>query len=70
VIPPFCFADCDNSGAVDFADLLCFLNRFERAQDPRTNPIDFFYCDLAPDDTIDFNDFLAFLNLYTRGCPR
>ncbi|MBM4108955.1 MAG: hypothetical protein FJ255_09150 [Phycisphaerae bacterium] len=68
VIPPFCFADCDNSGDLDYADLLCFLNRFERAQDPRANPIDFFYCDFAPDDEIDFNDFLAFLNLYNKGC--
>jgi hypothetical protein len=68
-LPPWCWADCTGNDVVDFNDLICFLNRFERAQDPRTNPIDFFYCDLAPDDTIDFNDFLAFLNLYTRGCP-
>jgi len=67
-LPPWCWADCTGDDMVDFDDLLCFLNRFERAQDPRANPIDFFYCDLAPDDEIDFNDFLAFLNLYNKGC--
>ncbi|MBM4107447.1 MAG: hypothetical protein FJ255_01315 [Phycisphaerae bacterium] len=67
-LPPWCWADCTGDDVVDFSDLLCFLNRFERAQDPRANPIDFFYCDLAPDDEIDFNDFLAFLNLYNKGC--
>ncbi|MBM4107448.1 MAG: hypothetical protein FJ255_01320 [Phycisphaerae bacterium] len=67
-LPPWCWADCTGDDVVDFSDLLCFLNRFERAQDPRANPIDFFYCDVAPDDEIDFNDFLAFLNLYNKGC--
>ncbi|MBM4107449.1 MAG: hypothetical protein FJ255_01325 [Phycisphaerae bacterium] len=67
-LPPWCWADCTGDDMVDFSDLLCFLNRFERAQDPRANPIDFFYCDVAPDDEIDFNDFLAFLNLYNKGC--
>jgi uncharacterized membrane protein len=69
-LPPLCLADCDASGVVDFNDVICFLNRFERARDPRANPVDFFYCDLALDDEIDFNDFLAFLNLYHAGCPR
>jgi len=67
-LPPWCWADCTGDDVVDFNDLLCFLQRFERAQDPRANPIDFFYCDVAPDDEIDFNDFLAFLNLYNKGC--
>ncbi len=70
VIPPLCLADCDGSGSIDAADLLCFLARFERAGDPVANPVDFLYADLTNDSAIDFNDFLEFLNLYNRGaCP-
>jgi|GEM_PF-3374333 len=70
VIPPLCLADCDGSGVIDVADLLCFLSRSDRAQDPAANPVDFLYADLTNDSAIDFNDFLEFLNLYNRGeCP-
>jgi uncharacterized membrane protein len=68
-LPPWCHADCDGSGDIDFNDFLCFLNRYNRAQaDPRGNPIDFVYCDFALDDTIDFADVLEYLRLYSAGC--
>lgn len=69
-LPPPCWADCTGDDAVDFNDLLCFLNRFARAQEPQTWPVDHLYCDLARDNVVDFNDLLAFLNLYHAGCPR
>jgi uncharacterized membrane protein len=68
-LPPWCWSDCDGDGVSDFNDLLCFLNRYNRAQaDPRQNPLDFFYADLHQDDAVDFQDFLEFLRRYNAGC--
>lgn len=54
-----CAADWNGDGAVDFNDLLAYLNDYNAA-DPRA--------DLNGDGIIDFNDMLAFLNLYNTPC--
>ncbi|MBM4109258.1 MAG: hypothetical protein FJ255_10695 [Phycisphaerae bacterium] len=51
--------DVNGDLAVDFNDLLEFLNRFN-AGDPRA--------DYNDDGVIDFNDFLLFLNRYNQPC--
>ncbi|MBM4107338.1 MAG: hypothetical protein FJ255_00735 [Phycisphaerae bacterium] len=54
-----CQGDWNGDAAVDFNDLLMFLNLFN-AQDPRA--------DIDGDGVVDFNDYLAFLNLYGAPC--
>jgi cytochrome c peroxidase len=54
-----CPGDLTRDGAVDFNDLLQFLNEYN-AQTERA--------DIDGDGTVDFNDFLAYLNLYNAGC--
>jgi hypothetical protein len=55
-----CYADCDQSGALDFFDFLCFQNAFA-AGDPYAD------CDLS--GGLDFFDFLCFQNAFAAGCP-
>jgi choice-of-anchor B domain-containing protein len=57
--PPFCPADWNFDGTVDFNDLLAFLNDFNTA-----SPL----ADLNADGQIDFNDLLEFLNTYNTPC--
>jgi hypothetical protein len=52
-------ADWDGDGAIDFNDLLAFLNDLA-ALNPRA--------DLNRDGTVDFNDLLEFLNRFNAGC--
>jgi hypothetical protein len=55
-----CYADCDESGALDFFDFLCFQNLFG-AGDPAAD------CDES--GALDFFDFLCFKNAFAAGCP-
>ena len=55
-----CYADCDDSGALDFFDFLCFQNLFGAA-DPRAD------CDGS--GALDFFDFLCFQNEFGAWCP-
>ena len=54
-----CYADCDESGALDFFDFLCFQNLFG-AGDLRAD------CDNS--GGLDFFDFLCFQNEFGAGC--
>ncbi len=56
---PYCAADMDRDGLVDFSDYLNFLNAYD-AQEPAA--------DLNDDGLIDFVDYLAFLDSYSLGC--
>jgi DNA-binding beta-propeller fold protein YncE len=55
-----CYADCDESGELDFFDFLCFQNEFA-AQTP--------YADCDGSGQHDFFDFLCFQNEFAAGCP-
>jgi hypothetical protein len=57
---PVCYADCDDSGTLDFFDFLCFQNEFA-AQTA--------YADCDDSGTHDFFDFLCFQNEFAMGCP-
>ncbi|MBM4109638.1 MAG: choice-of-anchor B family protein [Phycisphaerae bacterium] len=57
--PPFCPADWNGDGVVDFNDLLGFLNDFNAGSA---------LADLNADGQVDFNDFLEFLNDYNTPC--
>ena len=57
--PPACYADCDESGELDFFDFLCFQNLFA-AMDPAAD------CD--GDGAFPFFDFLCFQNAFAAGC--
>src|SRR5690606_2027083 len=57
----FCYADCDGSGELDFADFLCFQNAFAAA-DP--------YADCDGSGGFDFFDFLCYQNAFAAGCSR
>ena len=54
-----CYADCDESGELDFFDFLCFQNEFA-AQTP--------YADCDASGGHDFFDFLCFQNEFAAGC--
>ena len=54
-----CYADCDDSGELDFFDFLCFQNLFA-ASDARAD------CDR--DGALTFFDFLCFQNEFAAGC--
>ncbi|MBM4108220.1 MAG: hypothetical protein FJ255_05335 [Phycisphaerae bacterium] len=56
----YCDADLNLDGAVDFNDLLVFLNLYNVLSPD---------ADVNDDGVIDFNDFLAYLNLYNVICP-
>ncbi|MFG0284958.1 MAG: GC-type dockerin domain-anchored protein [Phycisphaerales bacterium JB039] len=55
-----CLADCDQSGALDIFDFLCFQNLFATV-DPAAD------CDGS--GTLDIFDFLCFQNAFAAGCP-
>jgi len=55
-----CYADCDESGDLDFFDFLCFQNAFA-AGEP--------YADCDQSGDLDFFDFLCFQNEFAAGCP-
>ncbi|MFG0285972.1 MAG: S8 family serine peptidase [Phycisphaerales bacterium JB039] len=55
-----CYADCDESGALDFFDFLCFKNAFGSGD---------LYADCDGTGTLDFFDFLCFQNAFGAGCP-
>jgi hypothetical protein len=55
-----CYADCDESGELDFFDFLCFQNAFA-AGEP--------YADCDGSGSLDFFDFLCFQNEFAAGCP-
>lgn len=56
---PYCPADTDRDGLVDFSDYLGFLNAYE-SQEPSA--------DLDGDGIVDFIDYLAFVDAYSIGC--
>ncbi len=55
-----CYADCDESGGLDFFDFLCFQNAFA-AGEP--------YADCDESGGLDFFDFLCYQNAFAAGCP-
>ncbi len=55
----FCYADCDESGGLDFFDFLCFQNAFA---------FENMYADCDGDGVLDFFDFLCFQNQFAFGC--
>lgn len=55
-----CYADCDETGDLDFFDFLCFQNLFV-AGAPEAD------CDDS--GGLDFFDFLCFQNAFAAGCP-
>lgn len=55
-----CYADCDESGALDFFDFLCFQNAFAAGET---------YADCDGSGSLDFFDFLCFQNEFAAGCP-
>jgi hypothetical protein len=57
---PDCYADCDQSGELDFFDFLCFQNAFA-AGEP--------YADCDESGDLDFFDFLCFQDVFATGCP-
>ncbi|MCH7792643.1 MAG: hypothetical protein IID31_10235 [Planctomycetes bacterium] len=58
---PPCYADCDQSGALDIFDFLCFQNSFVLGEP--------YACDCDPDPACDIFDFLCFQNAFVGGCP-
>jgi len=61
-IPPFCYADCDQStaiGALDLQDFLCYQQRFLAAD---------LYSDCNQDGKHDIFDFLCFQDHFIHGC--
>jgi hypothetical protein len=55
-----CYADCDESGELDFFDFLCFQNAFAAGEE---------YADCDGSGELDFFDFLCFQNEFAAGCP-
>jgi hypothetical protein len=55
-----CYADCDESGELDFFDFLCFQNAFAAGEE---------YADCDESGDLDFFDFLCFQNEFAAGCP-
>ena len=56
-----CYADCDQSGALDIFDFLCFQNSFVSGEP--------YACDCDPDPVCNIFDFLCFQNAFVAGCP-
>jgi hypothetical protein len=54
-----CYADCDNTGSLDFFDFLCYTNMFN-AGEPGAD------CDGS--GGLDFFDFLCYSNEFNEGC--
>jgi hypothetical protein len=57
---PSCYADCDESGELDFFDFLCFQNAFAAGEE---------YADCDDSGSLDFFDFLCFQDEFAAGCP-
>ncbi len=55
-----CYADCDESGGLDFFDFLCFQNAFAAGET---------YADCDGTGDLDFFDFLCYQNEFAAGCP-
>src|SRR5690606_21016015 len=55
-----CYADCDESGELDFFDFLCFQSAFA-AGEP--------YADCDRSGILDFFDFLCYQDEFAAGCP-
>jgi hypothetical protein len=55
-----CYADCDQSGALDLFDFLCFTNNFNTQEN---------YADCTSDSVYDLFDFLCYVNAFNAGCP-
>jgi hypothetical protein len=55
-----CYADCDESGELDFFDFLCFQDAFAAGEE---------YADCDESGELDFFDFLCFQNDFAAGCP-
>ncbi len=58
--PTACAADCDGSGSLDQADLVCFQGKFAQG-DPDAD------CDA--DGVLTVGDYTCFRDLYAAGCP-
>ena len=56
-----CYPDCDQSGALDIFDFLCFQNSFVLGEP--------YACDCDPDPACDIFDFLCFQDAFVAGCP-
>jgi hypothetical protein len=54
-----CYADCDESGGLDFFDFLCFQDAFAAGEE---------YADCDRSGDLDFFDFLCFQNEFAAGC--
>lgn len=54
-----CYADCDQSGSLDFFDFVCFQERFL---------IGDMYTDCDASGGLDFFDFFCFINKFNDGC--
>ena len=57
--PDGCYADCDESGELDFFDFLCFQSEFA-AMTP--------YADCDGSGSHDLFDLLCFQNAFAAGC--
>jgi hypothetical protein len=55
-----CYADCDESGGLDFFDFLCFQDAFGAGDR---------YADCDGSGELDFFDFLCFQNEFAAACP-
>jgi hypothetical protein len=55
-----CYADCDESGELDFFDFLCFQDAFAAGD---------VYADCDESGDLDFFDFLCFQDEFAAGCP-
>ena len=55
-----CYPDCDESGALDIFDFLCFQNAFASGAED---------ADCDGSGTLDFFDLLCFQNLFVGECP-
>ncbi|MCA9277758.1 MAG: DNRLRE domain-containing protein [Phycisphaeraceae bacterium] len=58
--PAVCYPDCDNSGALNIFDYICFGNAYA-VQDP--------YADCDNSGTFNIFDYICFGNAYAAGCP-
>jgi len=54
-----CYADCDESGELDFFDFLCFQNQFAAGASS---------ADCDESGALDFFDFLCFQDAFAAGC--
>lgn len=55
-----CYADCDENGALDLFDFLCFVNHFNSGAAA---------ADCDQNAVLDLFDFLCFVNAFNAGCP-